>query len=81
MECSVEVLSQIDLIVGPKGKRRWPEELSLKVGDGGLGGISRRCSRAAVLAEKRICHMTKDTVVAFRAPEGFSADPLTDLLR
>ena len=25
--------------------------------------------------------MTKDTVVAFRAPEGFSADPLTDLLR
>ena len=28
-----------------------------------------------------LCHMTKDTVVAFRAPEGFSADPLTDLLR
>ena len=56
-------------------------ELSLKVGDGGLGGISRRCSRAAVLTEKRICHMTKDAVVAFRAPEGFSADPLTDLLR
>lgn len=25
--------------------------------------------------------MTKDTVVAFRAPEGFSPDPLTDLLR
>ncbi|MFN3646129.1 MAG: transposase, partial [Gemmobacter sp.] len=25
--------------------------------------------------------MTKDTVVAFRAPEGFSLDPLTDLLR
>ena len=25
--------------------------------------------------------MTKDRVVAFRAPEGFSADPLTDLLR
>ena len=25
--------------------------------------------------------MTKDTVVAFRAPEGFSSDPLTDLLR
>lgn len=25
--------------------------------------------------------MAKDTVVAFRAPEGFSADPLTDLLR
>ena len=25
--------------------------------------------------------MTKDTVVAFRAPDGFSADPLTDLLR
>ena len=26
-------------------------------------------------------HMTKDTVVAFRAPDGFSPDPLTDLLR
>jgi putative transposase len=25
--------------------------------------------------------MTKDTVVAFSAPEGFSPDPLTDLLR
>ena len=25
--------------------------------------------------------MTKDTVVAFRAPTGFSPDPLTDLLR
>ena len=28
-----------------------------------------------------ICHMTKDTVVAFRTPDGFSPDPLTDLLR
>jgi putative transposase len=25
--------------------------------------------------------MTKDTVVAFRAPDGFSPNPLTDLLR
>jgi len=25
--------------------------------------------------------MTRDTVVAFRAPRGFSPDPLTDLLR
>ena len=25
--------------------------------------------------------MTKDTVVAFRGPDGFSPDPLTDLLR
>ncbi len=25
--------------------------------------------------------MTKDTVVAFRAPEGFPPDPLTDLAR
>ena len=25
--------------------------------------------------------MTRDTVVAFRVPEGFSPDPLTDLLR
>ena len=28
-----------------------------------------------------ICHLTKDKVAAFRAPEGFSLDPLTDLLR
>lgn len=48
---------------------------------GRLGGISRRCSHATVLAEKRIYHITKVTVVAFRAPAGFSADPLTDLLR
>ena len=25
--------------------------------------------------------MTKDTIVTFRAPDGFSPDPLTDLLR
>ena len=30
---------------------------------------------------KRICHLTKDTVAAFRAPDGFSPEPLTDLLR
>ena len=46
-----------------------------------MGGISRRCSRAAVLAEKRICHISRDTIVTFRAPDGFSPDPLTDLLR
>ena len=28
-----------------------------------------------------MCHLTKDTVAAFRAPTGFSPDPLTDLLR
>ena len=51
----------------------------MKVGGRGLGGISRRCLRAAVLAEKRICQMAKDTVVAFLAPDGFAPDPLTDL--
>ena len=32
-------------------------------------------------AWRTICHMTKDSFVAFRAPTGFSPDPLTDLLR
>ena len=31
MECSVGVLSQIDLIVGPKGKRHWPEALKARI--------------------------------------------------
>ena len=31
MERSVEVLSQIDLIVGPKGKRHWPEVLKARI--------------------------------------------------
>ena len=31
MERSVEVLSQIDLIVGPKGKRHWPEALEARI--------------------------------------------------
>ena len=30
---------------------------------------------------RTICHMPKDAVVTFRAPDGFSPDPLTDLLR
>lgn len=30
---------------------------------------------------KGICHMTNNPVVACRAPDGFSAAPLTDLLR
>ena len=31
MERSVEVLSQIDLNVGPKGKRHWPEALKARI--------------------------------------------------
>lgn len=45
-----------------------------------MGGISRLCSHAAILAEKRICN-NKNTIVTFRAADGFSPDLLTDLLR
>jgi transposase len=31
MERSVEVLGQIDLTVGPKGKRHWPEALKARI--------------------------------------------------
>ena len=32
-------------------------------------------------AEKGICHMREDTITALPDPNGFSADPLTDLIR
>ena len=35
----------------------------------------------SILAEKGICHMTRDTITALPDPSGFSADPLTDLIR
>jgi hypothetical protein len=35
----------------------------------------------SILAEKGICHMTRDTITALLDPNGFSADPLTDLIR
>jgi putative transposase len=35
----------------------------------------------SILAEKWICHMTRDTITALPDPNGFSADPLTDLIR
>lgn len=35
----------------------------------------------SILAEKGICHMTKTTITTLPAPDGFSPDPLTDILR
>lgn len=35
----------------------------------------------SILAEEGICHMTRDTLTALPDPTGFSADPLTDLIR
>jgi len=35
----------------------------------------------SILAEKGICHMTRDTITALSDPSGNSADPLTDLIR
>ena len=83
LDASVELLVQaLDGVGGAGGfPLRWIEELSLKVGDEGIGWhikvlLTRRRSR-----REKDCHATKDTIVAFRAPEGFSPDPLTDLLR
>ncbi len=38
-------------------------------------------TRRQFLAEKGICHMTKDPITALPDPNGFSTDPLTDLIR
>lgn len=35
----------------------------------------------SILAEKGICHMTRDIIIALPDPNGFSVDPLTDLIR
>jgi hypothetical protein len=35
----------------------------------------------SILAEKGICHITRDTITALPDHNGFSADPLTDLIR
>ena len=35
----------------------------------------------SILAEKGICHMREDTITALPDPNGFSSDPLTDLIR
>jgi len=35
----------------------------------------------SILKEKRICHMTTNTITQLTDPHGFSPDPLTDILR
>ena len=35
----------------------------------------------SILKEKGICHMTTNTITLLTDPQGFSPDPLTELLR
>ena len=38
MECSTEFLSNIDMVVGPRGHRRWPDTVKAQIGGRCLGG-------------------------------------------
>ena len=48
MECSTEFLSNIDMVVGPRGHRRWPDTVKAQivaetlVEGASVGGVARR---------------------------------------
>lgn len=58
-----------------------PINVKLKVGDGPKGGISWRCSRAAILCREKDMPHDEDYNTQLPDPSGFSPDPLTDILR